>query len=190
MEFLNQGLTRGQNVFLTRENPNLRTVSVGVEAPARAVALGALVSMAAVLCDSKGVAKSDLDMVFFNQVVSADGSTGWRASKDASVREVVEVDLERVPDDVSKIVFVLFTDSGSASTRPLSRLTSCKVHVGDQISGQRIISTENFVPGMGDESALLLGEVYRHQGEWKFRSVGQGYQGGMLEAMSALGVAL
>lgn len=190
MDFLNQGLTRGQNVVLTRENPNLRTVSVGVEAPARAAALSALVSMAAILCGPNGRASSDRDMVFFNQAVSADGSTGWRASADAPVREVVEVDLERVPDDVSKIVFILFTDSGSASTRPLSRLTSCKVHVGDQISGQRIISTENFVPGMGDESALLLGEVYRHDGEWKFRSVGQGYQGGMLEAMSALGVTL
>ncbi|SDS03425.1 TerD family protein [Paraoerskovia marina] len=174
------GIARGGNVSLTKENPGLSAVAVGVEwdrtlEPALAESL----TLAAVLCGADGRAVGRESLVFWNQMTSSDLSVAALDSALGHDVEQVEVFLADVPDTVSKVVFVLYVNEGSPRRRTLGQLSTCRVRVLDAESGRPLASSENLAASFGTETAVLLGEVYRHREHWKFKVVGQGYSAGL-----------
>lgn len=189
--FPTSGLSRGQNIALLKEHPDLRSVVVSIDwDTAGDRGLDDALSMAALLCGPDGRVRDDGDLVYFNQMISAEASAEHRSTGAVEAEEQIEVDLDRVPGEVAKIVFVLSSDSGAGASRALSRLRGCRVRVADLDTGQQITSTEDFAPGLGEETAVLLGELYRHQGAWKFRAIGQGYSAGIVGVLESFGVGL
>lgn len=172
-------LARGANVALTREIPDLSTVVVGVAwEVGNEPALGSRLVCATLLLNSSGDLRSPEDFVFFNQLVSPDASVGQRSSAGAD-REQVEVDLLEVPTDVDTILFVLYVDDGAGVHRTLGQLRSCAVRVLDARGDRELVASDDLAPGLRAETALVLGELYRHRSGWKFRVVGQGYSSGL-----------
>jgi tellurium resistance protein TerD len=58
------------------------------------------------------------------------------------------------------------------------------IRIVDEASGKELVRydlSEDF----STEASLIFGELYRHQGEWKFRAVGQGYRGGLGDLLAA-----
>lgn len=183
---LDAGLTPGQNISLVKETPDLRAVSLAVEwdAPASVTAPAVI----AVLCDPDGAAHNGDGLAFANQPVSADGSTEHFRGDGRGER--VEIDLEVVPHDVERVLLLLHSPMVGAR-QGLGRLRSCRVRVADLDSGAAVISTQNLAPEMHEETVALLAEVYRRNGEWKFRALGQGYgEASVTEVLQRLGVAL
>ena len=171
-------LARGGNVALTREIPNLRQVVVGIAWDASLDPLLAdNLRLAALLCDGDGRARSENDLVFFNQLISSDLSVAITA--DGRDNEQVEVDLPDVPGDVNRIAFVLYLNEGSPKRRTLSQLRSCVVRVADGGTGATIVRSVDLAPDLTTQTAVVLGELYRHQEHWKFRVVGQGHASGL-----------
>jgi len=182
-------LKRGANVPLTREIPTLRTVLLGIrfEAGSEKALLDNLVT-ATILCDTSNKALSDEHFVFFNQLSSPEESVSQREAALGEDSEQVEVSLPDVPAEVERIVVVAYLND--PQRRSLGQLRECHIRVLDADGNAELIRSENLAPTLTSETALALGELYRHQGGWKFRVIGEGYAKGIAGIAADYGVGL
>ena len=107
---------------------------------------------------------------------------GWDARATDGDDEQITVDLSHVPADVEKLVIGVTINEAEARRQNFGMVSQAFVRVVDVGDNSEIVRydlSEDF----SVETALVFGELYRNSGEWKFRAVGQGFQGG-LEAMA------
>lgn len=173
-------LARGANVALTREIPTLRHLVVGLRWDASTEpVLDASVVGATLLCDRDSQLLSPEHFVFFNQLVSPDLTVAQRDEAAGGDREQVEVDLPDVPADVQSLLFVLYVNEGSGAKRTLGQLRSCSVRLINVDGDVELIRSVDLASELSTETALVVGDLYRHPSGWKFRVVGQGYDTGL-----------
>jgi tellurium resistance protein TerD len=184
-------MSRGANVALTREIPGLRSIVVGVSwnAGAERVLEENLV-LATVLCDAASKALSPEHFVFFNQLTSPDLTVSQLTEALGGDKEQVEIDLADVPAEVARIVVVLYLNEGTAQRRTLGQLRELSVLVRDGGDNRELVRSENLATVLSAETALVLGEVYRHGADWKFKVVGEGYASGIAGIASDYGLPL
>ncbi|HEU0102533.1 MAG TPA: TerD family protein [Mycobacteriales bacterium] len=184
-------LRRGENVALTREIPSLTSVVLGVRWDAGPdAALDASLVAATLLCDSASRVLSDEHLVFFNQLVSPDLSVAQLTAAVGSDKEQIEVDLHDVPAEVERLVVALYINDGVAARRTLGQLRSCAIRVLDREDNRELVSSEELATVLSTETALVLGELYRHRSGWKFKVIGQGYESGLRGVAQDYGVRL
>jgi tellurium resistance protein TerD len=184
-------MKRGANVALTREIPSLTSVVLGVRFTAGAEkSLTDNLVMATILCNESNKALSDEHFVFFNQLSSPEESVEQRAAALGDDNEQVEVHLHDVPADVERIVVALYLNEGIAPRRSLGQLKDCRIRVLNAADNTELVRSENLAPFLGAETALVLGELYRHDEGWKFRVIGEGYTQGIAGIASDFGVNL
>ncbi|MFE9169135.1 TerD family protein [Streptomyces kebangsaanensis] len=180
-------LTKGGNVSLGKQAPGLTAVTVGLGWQADG---GCDLDAGALLCDRAGKVLSDEHFVFFNNPCSPDGSVrhsggGGPVGGDD---QQIHVDLARVPAEVVKIVFPVSLYEGEARGQSFDHVHRAHLRVLDQESGAELARYDLASGGLSDETALVLGELYRHGAEWKFRAVGQGYASGLAGIAADYGV--
>ena len=184
-------MKRGANVALTREIPGLRGIVLGLHWDAGSErALTDNLVVATILCDAQSRALSEEHFVFFNQLQSPDQSVQQAEQALGSDDEQVEVDLTQVPADVQRIVIVLYVNDGPAQRRTLGQLKGCRLRVLDLADNRELVRSENLAPGLTNETALSLAEVYRLGGDWKFKVIGQGYSHGISGLATDYGLSL
>ena len=184
-------LKRGENVALTREIPSLTSLVIGVGWDAgRETALDASLVAATLLCDRSSRVLSDEHFVFFNQLISPDLSVEQLGAVVGSDKEQVEVDLPDVPPEVERIVVALYINDGPAVRRTLGQLRSCSVRVLDRTDNRELVRSEELAGALSGETALVLGELYRHPSGWKFKVIGQGYDSGLRGVARDYGLSL
>ena len=184
-------MVRGANVALTREIPGLSGLVLGVKYVAGGeTALADNLVFAAILCGRDGRARSDQDFVFFNQLASSDLSVQQVESALGGDAEQIEVDLTAVPAEVERIVAVLYINDGPVQRRTLGQLRSCVVRVLNLADNHELVRSEDLAKALTSETAIALGEVYRNQGDWKFKVLGQGYSKGIAGIAADYGIPL
>lgn len=184
-------LKRGENVALTREIPTLTSVVLGVRWDAgRETALDAALVAATLLCDGSSRVLSDEHFVFFNQLVSPDLSVEQLTAAAGGDKEQVEVDLPDVPPEVERIVVALYINDSVATRRTLGQLRSCAIRVLDRSDDRELLRSEELAGTLSGETALVLGELYRHASGWKFKVIGQGYDSGLRGVAQDYGLTL
>jgi tellurium resistance protein TerD len=184
-------MKRGANVALTREVPGLRKLVLGMKWNAGGErVLDENLVFAALLCGTDGRVRSDQDFVFFNQLISADLSVRQLEQALGGDNEQLEIDLGAVPADVDRIVVTLYVNDGPAQRRTLGQLRSCVIRVLDGRDDRELVRSEELASAFSTETAVVLGEVYRHGGEWKFKVLGQGYAKGVAGVAADYGVPL
>lgn len=131
------------------------------------------VDASALLLDAMGKVRSDGDFVFYNQPESQDGSVQFlgNGTTEEGAQARILVDLEAVPEDVQTVA--LAGSVGSGTFGALGKLT---LRVIDS-TGQAV--AEYVTADAQTESAFVFGEIYRRNGEWKVRAVGQGWDSGL-----------
>ena len=184
-------MNRGANVALTREIPGLTSLVVGVawDAGSERVLSDNLV-LALLLCGPDSRVLSERHMVFFNQLTSPDESVAARDEALDGDQEQIEVDLRGVPDDVARLVAVVYVNEGTTQRRTLGQLRAVSVVVRDAATHRELVRSEDLAPVLQAETALVLGEVYRHGGDWKFKVVGEGYRNGISGIAADYGLPL
>lgn len=166
----------GANAALTAENPDLTRVVVAlgwdvIESHGPEAELVPLT----VLCGDDGRALSNEDLVFFNQIVSHDGSVAFVDDADD---EEIDVDLSAVPPEVAKIVFLVYVDPDVRGVGTFASVRSAYIRVATE-DGRELV---RFTVPSGDNrsiNAMIFGELYRNRDQWKFRAQGQGYTSGL-----------
>jgi tellurium resistance protein TerD len=179
-------LTKGGNVSLSKQAPGLTAVTVGLGWQANA---GYDLDVGALLCNQSGKVLSDEHFVFFNNLSSPDGSV--RHSGGGAVGEDdqrIQVDLGRVPDQVTKIVFLVSLHEGAFPGQSFGQVHRAHIRVLDRESGTELARYDLAPGALSSETALVFGELYRHGPEWKFRAVGQGYASGLTGIVTDYGV--
>nr|WP_026341329.1 TerD family protein [Actinomadura atramentaria] len=138
----------------------------------------------ALLVGGDGRVRSDDDFVFYNQPAHASGAVRHEGKQRGPVvTDVLAADLERVEPAVEKIVIAASADGGT-----FARFDGLYVRVVDAASGTEIARFDS--SGATSETAFVLGELYRRQGAWKFRAVGQGYDSGLAGLATDFGISV
>ncbi|MFE9959217.1 TerD family protein [Micromonospora sp. NPDC005299] len=184
-------MKRGANAALTREIPGMTGIVVGVSWDAASeVVLAENLVTATILCDSASRAVSDDHFVFFNQLTSPDLSVRQLEEVLGADNEQIEIDLDRVPAGISRIVVVLYLNEGPVRRRALGQLKNCGIRVMNLADNRELVRSENLARWLTSETAIALGEVYRRDAEWKFKVIGEGYASGIAGIAADYGVNL
>lgn len=187
-------LTKGGNVNLSKEAPNLTNIAVGLGWNPRATDGQAFdLDAVAFLVNESGKVRADADFIFFNNLKSSDGSvehTGDnRTGEGDGDDEVIKVDLSKVPADVSKVVFCAVIYDGQARNQNFGQVANAYIRVVNT-QGDAEVARYDLSEDSSTETAMIFGELYKNNGEWKFRAVGQGFAGGLGPLAGSYGVAV
>lgn len=187
-------LTKGGNVNLSKEAPNLTNMAVGLGWNPRATDGQAFdLDAVAFLVNESGKVRADADFIFFNNLKSSDGSvehTGDnRTGEGDGDDEVIKVDLSKVPADVSKVVFCAVIYDGQARNQNFGQVANAYIRIVNTQSGAEV-ARYDLSEDSSTETAMIFGELYKNNGEWKFRAVGQGFAGGLGPLAASYGVAV
>lgn len=176
-------LTKGGNVSLSKSAPNLTAIMVGLGWDARSTT-GADFDLdaSALLLGPTGRVLSDNHFVFFNNLRSPDGSvehtgdnlTGEGEGDDESIL----VNLALVPVEVERIVFPVSIYEADTRGQSFGQVSNAFIRIVNQADNNEL-ARYDLSEDASSETAMIFGEVYRRNGEWKFRAVGQGYASGL-----------
>ncbi|WP_028048648.1 TerD family protein [Cellulomonas sp. URHD0024] len=183
-------MTRGSNVALTREIPNLTAVVLGVALASPEPVLTDNLVVATLLCTADSQVLSDEHVVFFNQLTEPAMSVTQLEKAVGGDLEQIEVDLADVPPEVARIVVVAYINDGTGSRRTFGQLREARIRVLDLADNLELVRSENLADALTDETGLVLGELYRLGADWKFKVVGQGYSNGIVGIAADFGVQL
>jgi tellurium resistance protein TerD len=185
-------LTKGGNVSLTKAAPGLTAVVVGLGWDARTTDGQAFdLDASAIVCNADGKVLSDKHFVFFNNLTSPDGAvqhtgdnlTGEGAGDD----EQVKVNLAGLPAEAARVIFpVSIYEAGNAG-QTFGQVRNAFIRVVNQADNAEI-ARYDLSEDASTETAMIFGELYRNNDEWKFRAVGQGYSAGLAGIARDFGV--
>ncbi|ERH28523.1 bacterial stress protein [Aggregatibacter sp. oral taxon 458 str. W10330] len=185
-------LTKGQNVSLSKTDPNLKNVLVGLGWDARSTDgknfdLDASVFMAT----ENAKVPSDSYFIFYNQLVSPCGGvehTGDNLTGDGDGDdESVIVRLDKVESNIKSLFITVTIHDAEARRQNFGQVSNAFVRIVNNDTGDEIVRFD-LSEDYSTETAMVFGEIYRHNGEWKFRAIGQGYAGGLYVLCKQYGV--
>jgi tellurium resistance protein TerD len=185
-------LSKGGNVSLSKEAPGLKAVRVGLGWDTRVTDGSAFDLDASVfLLNEGGKVRSDADFVFYNNreggggsvVHQGDNTTGEGSGDD----EVVAVTLDQLPADVNKLSFAVTIHEADGRRQNFGMVSNAFIRVLNADGGTEI-ARYDLSEDASTETAMIFGELYRHNGEWKFKAIGQGFAGGLGPLARSMGV--
>ncbi|EGI54478.1 bacterial stress family protein [Sphingomonas sp. S17] len=185
-------LAKGGNVSLSKEEPGLTHILIGLGWDTRTTdGTDFDLDASAFLLGAGDKVRGDSDFIFYNNLRSSDGSvehTGDnRTGEGDGDDEALKVELGKVPADVQKIAVSVTIHEGEARRQSFGMVSNAFIRVVNDVTG-REIARYDLSEDASTETAMIFGEVYRHNGEWKFRAVGQGFKGGLAPMARNYGV--
>jgi len=185
-------LSKGQNISLTKTDPGLVRVLIGLGWDERQTDGSEFdLDASAFLLSGSGKVRGDADFVFYNQVKSSCGSVSHggdnRTGQGDGDDETVMVDLGKVPQDVQTVAITVTIHDFAARRQSFGQVANAFIRVVNEVSGREVVRYD-LSEDYSTETAMVFGELYRHGGEWKFRAVGQGYGGGLAAMCNQYGL--
>lgn len=187
-------LSKGQKIDLTKTNPGLSKITVGLGWDTNKYDGGKDFDLdASVFClNAQGKAGSEKDFIFYNNPKNANGSvvhTGDnRTGEGEGDDEQVKVDLSAVPAETDKIAFCITIHEAQERSQNFGQVSNAFVRIVDDASGAELIRYD-LGEDFSIETAVVVGELYRNAGEWKFSAIGSGYQNGLAGLANDYGLA-
>lgn len=186
-------LQKGQKVSLTKGNPGLKKVVVGLGWDVNQFDTGSdfdLDAAAFLLSDSGKVAGSE-DFVFYGNLKHPSGSvehlgdnlTGAGDGDD----EQIKVDLSKVPGSITKVAFTATIYEADARRQNFGQVSNAFIRIYNEENGEELLRYD-LGEDFSIETAVVFGELYKHGDEWKFNAIGCGYQGGLAALCGNYGV--
>jgi tellurium resistance protein TerD len=185
-------LSKGGNVSLSKQAPGLVAITVGLGWDERTTVGHAFdLDASALMLNAAGKILSDEHFVFFNNLISPDGSVehagdNLTGSGDGDDEEI-KVSLAAVPAEVDKIVFPVSIYEAEGRNQNFGQVHNAFIRVINQDGGAEL-ARYDLSEDASSETAMIFGELYRHAGDWKFRAVGQGYASGLAGIARDFGV--
>ena len=188
-------LSKGQKVDLTKGNPGLSKLVVGLGWDTNKYDGGAAFDLdaAAFLLGANGKVQADSDFVFYNNLKHSSGSvqhmgdnlTGEGEGDD----EQIKIDLSLVPANVEKIDFTVTIHEAETRKQNFGQVSNAFIRVVNEADNQEIIRYD-LGEDFSIETAVVVGELYRSGSEWKFNAIGSGFKGGLEALCKNFGVGI
>jgi len=186
-------LQKGQKVSLTKGNPGLNKVMVGLGWDVNQFDTGGDFDLdaAAFLLTDNGKISTQNDFVFYGNLEHTSGSvkhmgdnlTGAGEGDD----EQINVDLSLVPASISKIAFTVTIYEAEARRQNFGQVNNAFIRIYNEVNGEELLRYD-LGEDFSIETAAVFGELYKNGGEWKFNAIGSGYQGGLAALCANFGV--
>ena len=186
-------LSKGRKVDLTKGNPGLSKIIVGLGWDTNKYDGGADFDLdaAAFLLAANGKVASDSDFVFYGNLKHSSGGvehmgdnlTGEGDGDD----EQIKVNLAAVPASVDKIGFTVTIYEAESRKQNFGQVSNAYIRIVDETSNAELIRYD-LGEDFSVETAVVVGELYRNNGEWKFNAIGSGFQGGLKALCQNYGV--
>lgn len=186
-------LSKGQKVDLTKGNPGLSKITVGLGWDTNKYDGGKSFDLdsSVFLLNAAGKCESEKDFVFFNNLEGGNGSvvhkgdnlTGEGDGDD----EQVKINLSDVPQSIEKIAFTITIHEAEERSQNFGQVSNSFVRIVSDDSNEELIRYD-LGEDFSIETAVVVGELYRHNGEWKFSAIGSGYQGGLASLVNDYGL--
>lgn len=188
-------LSKGGNINLSKTAPTMNKVDLGLGWNPRATDGKAFdLDAVAFLTGEDGKVRLDGEFIFFNQKTSPCGSVNHngdnRTGDGDGDDETISVDLSKVPQEVAKIVFAVTIHEGQQNGQNFGMVDKAYIRVINQDANAEELARFDLSEDGSTETAMIFGELYRHNGEWKFKAVGQGFNGGLGVLAASYGVAV
>ena len=186
-------LKKGQKVSLTKDNPGLTKVIVGLGWDVNAFDSGADFDLdaAAFMVGANGKCPTEKEFVFYGNLEHTSGAikhmgdnlTGAGDGDD----EQIQVDLTKIPANVEKVAFTVTIYDSDARRQNFGQVSNAFIRIVDEATGTELIHYD-LGEDFSIETAVVVGELYRHNGEWKFNAIGSGFQGGLAALCAHYGI--
>ena len=186
-------LFKGQKVDLTKNNPGLSRILVGLGWDVKKYDGGYDFDLdaAAFVLGVNGKVLSDADFVFYNNLKHSSGAvqhmgdnlTGAGEGDD----EQIKVDLSKLPGNADKVAFTVTIYDAEARKQNFGQVSNAFIHILDEANGKELIRYD-LGEDFSVETAVVVGELYRQAGEWKFNAIGSGFKGGLKALCQNFGV--
>ena len=186
-------LSKGQKVSLTKGNPGLKKIMVGLGWDVNAFDTGADFDLdaSAFLAGANGKCPKDTDFIFYGNLEHSSGAvkhmgdnlTGEGDGDD----EQIEVDLTLVPNNIEKIAVTVTIYDAESRRQNFGQVSNAYCRIVDESTGTEIVHFD-LGEDFSIETALVVGELYKHNGEWKFNAIGSGFQGGLAALCAHYGI--
>lgn len=177
-------LQKGQKVDLTKSNPGLTKVVVGLGWDTNKYDGGSAFDLdsSVFMLNEAGKTRTDNDFIYYNNLKDAAGSvthmgdnlTGAGDGDD----EQIKIDLSMVPQDVAKISFTVTIHEADQRRQNFGQVSNAFIRIFNEGSGEELMRYD-----LGEdysiETAVVVAELYRNNSEWKFNAIGSGFQGGL-----------
>ena len=186
-------LAKGQKVDLTKSNPGLKNIVVGLGWDVNKYDGGFSFDLdtAAFLTGANGKVTADTDFVFYNNLRHPSGSVTHLGDNLTGIGdgddEQIKVALDQVPANIEKIAFTVTIHEAMERSQNFGQVSNSYIRVMDEANGTELIRYD-LGEDFSIETAIVVGELYRHNGEWKFNAVGSGYQGGLAALCNNFGI--
>ena len=186
-------LSKGQKVDLTKKNPGLKNIMVGLGWDVNAFDSGADFDLdaAAFMLGSNGKCPTEKEFIFYGNLEHMSGAvkhmgdnlTGEGDGDD----EQIEVTLPDIPANVDRVAFTVTIYYAEQRRQNFGQVSNAYIRIVDVNTNSELIRYD-LGEDFSIETAVVVGELYRHNGEWKFNAIGSGFQGGLAALCGHYGI--
>jgi len=188
-------LKKGQKVDLTKTNPGLTKITVGLGWDTNKYDGGFEFDLDAVafLLSDTGKVSSEKEFIFYNNpkhtseavIYSGDNRTGVGEGDD----ETINIDLAKVPNNIQRISFAVTIYDAEKRKQNFGQVSNAFIRVINQVTNEELIRYD-LGEDFSIETAVIIADLYRHGSDWKFNAIGSGFQGGLTALCNNFGLAI
>ena len=145
----------------------------------------------AFLAGANGKCPTEKEFIFYGNLAHSSGAvthmgdnlTGDGEGDD----EQIKVDLSKIPANIEKIAFTVTIYDADKRNQNFGQVSNAYIRIVDEVNGTEIIRYD-LGEDFSIETAVVVGELYKNNGEWKFNAIGSGFQGGLAALCNSYGV--
>jgi tellurium resistance protein TerD len=187
-------LNKGSNLSLSKTDPNLKNLIVGLGWDARSTDGNDFdLDASAYMVKEDGKVRSDSDFIFYNQLRSVCGSvehTGDnRTGEGDGDDESIFVSLDKIPSEISSIFITVTIHDAEKRKQNFGQVSQAFVRVVNKDTGVEVVRYD-LSEDASIETAMIFCQIYKHNNEWKFKAIGQGYAGGLASVSRQYGISI
>ncbi len=186
-------LMKGQKVDLTKGNASLKIIVAGLGWDTNKYDGGFDFDLdaSAFLIGENGKVITQEDFIFYGNLIHKSGAVEHmgdnRTGEGEGDDEQIKVNLQQIPSNIQKVVFTVTIYEAEKRKQNFGQISNAYIRIINDDDNKELIRYD-LGEDFSIETAIVVGEIYRHNGEWKFNAVGSGFQGGLAALCANYGI--
>lgn len=186
-------LSKGQKVDLTKSNPGLKNIIAGLGWDVNAFDSGSDFDLDAsvFMCGANGKCPTDKEFIFYSNPEHTSGAVKYMGDnltgEGDGDDEQIHIDLANIPANIEKIAFTVTIYDSEERRQNFGQVSNAFIRIVDESNNTELIRYD-LGEDFSIETAVIVGELYKHNNEWKFNAIGSGFQGGLAALCNYFGI--
>lgn len=186
-------LKKGQKISLTKDRAGLSRVIIGLGWENNKFATGKEFDLdtSVFMVGENGKVTNQEDFIFYGNLSHKSGAVKHmgdnRTGKGDGDDEQIYVELSKVPQNIQKIIFTATIYEAEERRQNFGQVSNSYIRIIDEEKNEEMLRYD-LGEDFSIETAIVFGEIYRNNGEWKFNAMGSGFEGGLLVLCENYGI--